>query len=69
MQVIGAWRPPPPASLGSLVQTDVSRPDLADVGFGPAFYMFGALVVLVIAQDRFLCKWSVWNSLEQPKKS
>jgi paraquat-inducible protein A len=43
--------------------------DLADVGFGPAFYMFGALVVLVIAQDRFLCKWSVWNSLEQPKKS
>ncbi|NUH67031.1 paraquat-inducible protein A [Sulfitobacter sp. S0837] len=43
--------------------------DLADVEFGPAFYMFGALVVLVIAQDRFLCKWSVWHSLEHPKKS
>tara|TARA_R110002049_G_scaffold117332_2_gene270496 strand:+ start:78111 stop:78761 length:651 start_codon:yes stop_codon:yes gene_type:complete len=43
--------------------------DLADVGFGPAFWMFGALVVLVIAQDKFLCKWSVWNSLEHPKKS
>ena len=43
--------------------------DLADVEFGPAFYMFGALVVLVIAQDRFLCKWSVWQSLEHPKKS
>lgn len=43
--------------------------DLADVEFGPAFYMFGALVVLVIAQDRFLCKWSVWQSLEHPKTS
>lgn len=43
--------------------------DLARVGFGPAFWMFGILVVLVIAQDSFLCKWSVWKSLEQPKKS
>ncbi len=43
--------------------------DLANVGFGPAFWMFGILVVLLIAQDSFLCKWSVWNSLEHPKKS
>ncbi len=42
---------------------------LAHVGFGPAFWMFGILVALVIAQDSFLCKWSVWNSLEHPKKS
>ncbi|MBB3992466.1 paraquat-inducible protein A [Sulfitobacter undariae] len=42
--------------------------DLATVGFGPAFWMFGVLVVLVIVQDSFLCKWSVWNSLEHPKK-
>jgi paraquat-inducible protein A len=42
--------------------------DLATVSFGPAFWMFGVLVVLVIAQDGFLCKWSVWNSLEHPKK-
>ncbi len=42
--------------------------DLATVGFGPAFWMFGCLVVLVVAQDRFMCKWSVWNSLEHPKK-
>lgn len=41
---------------------------LATVTFGPAFWMFGILVVLVIVQDRFLCKWSVWNSLEHPKK-
>ena len=43
--------------------------DLADVEFGPAFWMFGVLVVLVILQDRFLCKWSVWKSLETPKRS
>ncbi|MCX7566593.1 paraquat-inducible protein A [Sulfitobacter sp. F26169L] len=42
--------------------------DLATVSFGPAFWMFGVLVVLVIAQDGFMCKWSVWNSLEYPKK-
>lgn len=43
--------------------------DLAQVGFGPAFWMFGALVVLVVAQDSYMCRWSVWNSLEHPKKS
>ncbi len=42
--------------------------DLATVGFGPAFWMFGILVVLVIAQDSFMCKWSVWHRLEHPKK-
>jgi paraquat-inducible protein A len=43
--------------------------DLATVGFGPAFWMFGGLVVLVVAQENFICRWSVWNSLEHPKKS
>ena len=43
--------------------------DLATVGFGPAFWMFCGLVVLIVAQDKFMCKWSVWNSLENPKKS
>lgn len=42
--------------------------DLATVSFGPAFWMFGVLVVLVIVQDGYMCKWSVWNSLEHPKK-
>lgn len=41
--------------------------DLADVGFGPAFWMFCALVFLVVVQDNFLCRWSVWNSLDKPK--
>ncbi len=43
--------------------------DLAQVAFGPAFWMFGVLVVLVIAQDNFLCKWSVWDSLENDTNS
>lgn len=43
--------------------------DLADVAFGPAFWMFAALVVLVVVQDNFLCRWSVWNSLDKPRAS
>ena len=38
--------------------------DLATIGFGPAFWMFSALVVIVIFNDRYLCTWSVWKSLE-----
>ena len=43
--------------------------DLADVSFGPAFWMFAALVVLVVALDSVVCRWSVWTSLEKPKTS
>ena len=43
--------------------------DLADVSFGPAFWMFAILVVLVLVQDNFMCRWSVWNSLTPQKKS
>ncbi len=38
--------------------------DLAQVGLGPAFWMFSALVILVLVNDKFLCTWSVWKSLE-----
>ncbi|SLN18195.1 paraquat-inducible protein A [Pseudooctadecabacter jejudonensis] len=41
--------------------------DLADVQFGPAFWMFTVLVFLVVLQDTFLCRWSVWNSLDKSK--
>ncbi|WP_300063491.1 paraquat-inducible protein A [uncultured Roseobacter sp.] len=43
--------------------------DLADVSFGPAFWMFAILVVLVVVQDNFLCRWSVWNALSKSKRS
>jgi len=41
--------------------------DLAHIGFGPAFWMFAVLVLLVLINDNFLCTWSVWKSLELEK--
>lgn len=41
--------------------------DLAQIGFGPAFWMFSVLVVIVLFNDNYLCTWSVWKSLETPK--
>ncbi|PYE86002.1 paraquat-inducible protein A [Pseudoroseicyclus aestuarii] len=38
--------------------------DLAQLSFGPAFWMFSALVVLTVVQDRTLDRWSVWQALE-----
>lgn len=43
--------------------------DLADVNFGPAFWMFAALVVLIVLQDNVLCRWSVWKSLDKKNPS
>ena len=43
--------------------------DLADVAFGPGFWMFAILVVLIVVQDNYMCKWSVWNSLKTKKAS
>lgn len=39
--------------------------DLARVELGPAFWMFVILVVLIVIQDTFMCRWSVWKSLER----
>lgn len=38
--------------------------DLAQVSLGPAFWMFAALVVVTVAQDALVDRWSVWRSLE-----
>lgn len=38
--------------------------DLAQIGFGPAFYMFAALVVIIAVQDNHMCRWSIWRSLD-----
>ncbi|MEM1378374.1 MAG: paraquat-inducible protein A [Pseudomonadota bacterium] len=42
---------------------------LVNVSFGPAFWMFAVLVVLVVVQDNFICRWSVWNALSPKPKS
>lgn len=36
----------------------------AEVQLGPAFYLFSVLVVLLVAQDLLMCRYSVWKSLE-----
>jgi paraquat-inducible protein A len=38
--------------------------DLADLSFGPAFWMFCVLVVVIVVQDSFMCRWSVWKALD-----
>ncbi|MFT6531848.1 MAG: paraquat-inducible protein A [Limimaricola cinnabarinus] len=38
--------------------------DLAHLSFGPAFWMFAALVFLTVIHDRWMCRWSVWEALE-----
>ncbi|HDY94820.1 hypothetical protein LCGC14_0134110 [marine sediment metagenome] len=67
-QALQPWSMAEIFALGCAVAL-VKVADLATVGFGPAFWMFCGLVVLIVAQDKFMCKWSVWNSLENPKKS
>ncbi len=37
--------------------------DLATVTLGPAFWMFAGLVVVTVAQDQIVCRWSVWHSI------
>ncbi|MEM6728076.1 MAG: paraquat-inducible protein A [Pseudomonadota bacterium] len=39
--------------------------DLARVEFGPAFWMFCVLLVLLLVQDTLLCRWSTWKALER----
>lgn len=43
----------------------VKLSDLADVVFGPAAWMFAVLVVLVVAADTLMCRYSIWKSLEE----
>lgn len=38
--------------------------DLARIDFGPAFWLFSSVVVILLVQESFMCKWSVWKSLE-----
>lgn len=37
--------------------------DLAEVSFGPAFWMFAVLVVVLWVQDTLTCRFSVWHRL------
>ncbi|WP_373353092.1 paraquat-inducible protein A [Pseudoroseicyclus sp. CXY001] len=39
--------------------------DLADITFGPAFWMFALLTLLVVFQDSLVCRWTIWETLDQ----
>ncbi|QFU09319.1 Paraquat-inducible protein A [Rhodobacteraceae bacterium THAF1] len=39
--------------------------DLAKVEFGPAFWMFALLVVIVVVLDGTLDRWSIWTALDR----
>ncbi|SHI32879.1 paraquat-inducible protein A [Wenxinia saemankumensis] len=39
--------------------------DLATLEFGPAFWMFAVLTVVIVLQDRWLDRWLVWNTLDR----
>jgi paraquat-inducible protein A len=39
--------------------------DLAQVSLGPAFWMFAGLVVVTVAQDTLVDRWSVWRSISR----
>ena len=43
----------------------VKLSDLAEVFFGPAAWLFAALVVIVVASDRLMCRYSIWTSLKE----
>ncbi len=37
---------------------------LATLAFGPAFWMFAVLVVIVVINDIYMCDWSIWSAIE-----
>ncbi len=39
--------------------------ELAQVVFGPAFWLFVILVIVTVFQDGVLNRWSIWQSLER----
>jgi paraquat-inducible protein A len=42
---------------------------LAKVTFGPAFWAFAALVLITVLKDTFMCRLTIWKTLEERNKS
>ena len=38
---------------------------IASVTFGPAFWAFSGLVVITVLKDQLICRFSIWQALEQ----
>lgn len=37
---------------------------MATVAFGAAFWAFAMLVIVVVLEDTFMCKWTIWKAIE-----
>ncbi|SEK71150.1 paraquat-inducible protein A [Roseovarius nanhaiticus] len=42
----------------------VKLSDLAEVSLGPAAWMFAILMIIVVATDVVMCRYSIWKSLQ-----
>lgn len=62
-QALKPWSMTEVFSIGCAVAL-VKVSDLARLEFGPAFWMFAALSVIVVVSDRYLCSWSIWEAIE-----
>ncbi|WP_136441669.1 paraquat-inducible protein A [Pacificoceanicola onchidii] len=62
-QELKPWAMTEVFSIGCAVAL-VKVSDLAQLDFGPAFWMFLALSVFVVINDRYLCTWSIWAAIE-----
>lgn len=62
-EALGPWSMAEVFALGCAVAL-VKISDLAEVNFGPAFWMFSVLVVMIVVQDTLMCRYSIWKSLE-----
>ena len=66
-QALRPWAMTEVFSIGCAVAL-VKVSDLARLEFGPAFWMFVVLSLIVVASDRFLCSWSIWTTLEEAER-
>ncbi|MEO8530053.1 MAG: paraquat-inducible protein A [Deltaproteobacteria bacterium] len=42
---------------------------LASISLGPAFWAFCAMVIVVALSDNFMCKWTIWKTLDTNRMS
>lgn len=42
---------------------------LAAISVGPAFWAFCVMVIIVALSDNFMCKWTIWKTLEKQSNS
>lgn len=50
-------------SIGCAVAL-VKVSDIAHLEFGAAFWMFVVVSTLVVLSDRYMCKWTIWQAIE-----